>query len=71
MFFASSMSRYRAKKKSIGVLKTSDHIQIKIKTQNSSQEPPAFSKEPNTDFKDIDVLSTFKIKSESQNLDHG
>merc|ERR1711954_297898 len=38
---------------------------------NPSQEPPASSKAPNEDLKDIDVLCTFKIKIESQNLDHG
>ena len=55
----------------IGVLKTSGHIQIKIKMPNPSQEPPASSKAPNQDLKDIDVLCTTKIKIESQNLDHG
>ena len=34
------------------------------------QEPPAFSKAPNHDLNDDDVLCTFKIKIESQNLDH-
>ena len=55
----------------MGVSKTSDHIQIKIKMPNPSQEPPASSKAPNEDLKDMDVLCTFKIKIESQNLDHG
>ena len=36
-----------------------------------SQEPPAPMEAPNKDLKDIDVLCTFKIKIESQNLDHG
>ena len=53
------------------VPKTSDHIQIKIKMQNPSQEPPASSKAPKQDFKDMDVLCTFKIKIESQNLKYG
>ena len=53
------------------VLKTSDHIPIKIKMLNHSQESPAFSKAPNEDLKDMDVLCNFKIKKESQNLDHG
>ena len=44
--------------------KTSVHIQIKIKTTNPSQEPPEFSKAPNEDLKDMDVLCTFKIKIE-------
>ena len=51
--------------------KTSDHIQIEIKMLNPSQEPPASSKTPNQDLKDMDVLCTFKIKIESQNSDHG
>merc|ERR1711954_628762 len=53
------------------ISKTNDHIQINIKMPNPSQEPPASSKAPNEDFKDMDVMGTFKIKIESQNLDHG
>ena len=49
----------------IGVSKTSDHIQIKIKTQKPSQEHPGFSRAPNEDLIDLDVLCTFKIKIES------
>ena len=48
---------------------TSDHNIIKIKMANPSQEPPASSKAPNEDFKDMDVLCTFKIKIESPNSD--
>ena len=55
----------------MGVSKTSDHIQIKIKMPNPSQEPPASSKAPNEDLRDMDVLCTFKIKIESQNSDRG
>ena len=55
----------------MGVRKASDHIQINIKMPNPSQEPPASSKAPNEDLKDMDVLFTFKIKIESQNSDHG
>ena len=54
-----------------GVSKTSDHIQIKIKMPNPSQEPPVSSKAPNEDLKDMDALCTCKIKIESQNLEHG
>ena len=54
----------------MGISKTSNHIQIKFKMPNSSQEPPAYSKAPNEDFKDMDVLGTLKIKIESLNLDH-
>ena len=38
---------------------------------NPSQEPPVTSKAPNDDSNDMDVLCTFKIKIESQNLGHG
>ena len=55
----------------MGVSKTSDHIQIKIKMPNPSQEPPASPKPPIQDLKDMDVLCTFKIKLESQNSEHG
>ena len=37
---------------------------------NLSKEPPASSKAPNQDLKDIDVLWTFKIKIKSKNSDH-
>ena len=46
------------------ISETSDHIKIKIKIQNPSQESPASSKAPNEDLKDMDVLCTFKIKIE-------
>ena len=51
--------------------KTSDHIQINIRVQNSSQEPPASSKAPYQDLKDMDVLCTNKIKIESKILKMG
>ena len=51
--------------------KTHDKIQIKNKMSNPSQEPPASSKAPNEDLKDMDVLCTFKIKIESQNSEYG
>ena len=54
----------------MSVSKTSDHIQIKIKMLNSSQEPPVSFKAPNQDFKDIDVLYTIKIKIEGEMLRH-
>ena len=56
MFFAPSKSRWGAKIQSIGVSKTSDHIKIKIYIPNLIQEPPAYSKCPTKDFKDMDVL---------------
>ena len=49
----------------MGVSKTSDHIQIKIKMLNASLERPAPTKAPNPDLEDMDVLCTFKIKIES------
>ena len=39
--------------------------------QTPSQEPPASSKAPNHDLKDMDVLCSFKIKIKSQHLEHG
>ena len=54
----------------MGVPKTSDHIQIKIKMQNLSQDPPTSSKAPNLDFKDIDALCTFKINIKNLNVEH-
>ena len=50
----------------MGATKTSDHIQIKIHMPNPNQEPPASSKAPSQDLKDMDFLCTFKIKIESQ-----
>ena len=55
----------------MGISKTSDHIQIKVKMLNPSQEPLASSKAQNEKLKDMDVLCTFKFKIEIQNLDHG
>ena len=51
--------------------KTSDNMQINIRVQNPSQEPPASSKAPYQVLKDMDVLCTFKVKLESQNLEYG
>ena len=50
--------------------KTSYHIQINIRMQNPSQEPPASSKAPKQDLKDRDAFCTFKIKIEGQNSEH-
>ena len=55
----------------MGVSKTSDHIQIKFKMPNSGQEPPASSKDPNEDSKDMNILCTLEIKIEGQNSEHG
>jgi len=54
----------------LGVSKTFYHIYININTPNPSQQPPAASKAPDQDVKDMDVLCTYKIKVVSQNLDH-
>ena len=69
MLFATSKSRKKATIQSMGVSKTSDHIPIKIKMPNLSQEPPASSKAPDKDLKDMDVLCTFIIKRERPNLE--
>ena len=54
----------------MGVIKTINHIQIKIQIPNPSQKPPASSKAPNEDLKDMDVLCSFKINIDTQNLYH-
>ena len=54
----------------MSVSKNSDHVQNKIKMPNPSKKPPAPTKAPNEDLKDMDVLSTFEIKIESQNFEH-
>ena len=54
----------------MSLLKTSNKLQIKIKVQNLTHEPPASSKALNEDLKDMDALCTLRIKIESQNLDH-
>ena len=41
-----------------------------IKMQNPSQEPSAPSKTPNKALKDMEVICTFKIKIDSQALEH-
>ena len=71
MFFAPSKSRWRAKIWNVDVSKTGDHIQIKIKMSNPSQEPLTPTKALNQDLKDMDILCTIKIKIESQNPEHG
>ena len=55
----------------MGVSKTSDHIQIKIKMPNTSQEPPASFRAPNDELKDMDVLCTLEIKIKNRKSDHG
>ena len=37
----------------------------------SLSTPPVYSTAPNQDFKDIIILCNFKVKIESQNLEHG
>ena len=49
-------------------IKNPHHIQVKIKTSNPNQEPPAPNKAPDQDLKHMDVLCTFKIEIKIQNL---
>ena len=70
MFLAPSKSGLRDKIWNMSEPNTSDHIQINIRMQNWSQEPPASSKAPNQVLKEMDVLYTFKIRIESQYSDH-
>ena len=60
----------QAKIQNIGVSKTSDHVLLKIKMSNLSQEPPASTKPPNENLKDMDGLCTSKIELKSKNLGH-
>ena len=55
----------------MGVSKISDNLEIMMKMPKPSKEHLASSKAPNQDLKDMDVICTSKIKSASQNLDHG
>ena len=55
----------------MGVSKTNDHIQIKIKMPNTSQEHPAPTNAQNPDLKDMDFLCTLKFKIESWYLEYG
>ena len=71
MFFAPSKSRQRAKIQNMGISKTNDHIQIKIKIPNPSQKLPASSKAPNEDLKNMDDLCTLKSKMERESQKHG
>ena len=65
-FFAPSKSRQRAKILSKSVSKTSDHIKIKIKGKNPSQEIPASFKALNWDYNYIDALCTFISRQEAK-----
>ena len=56
-----SKSRHRFRIWDMGVSKTSDYIQVKIKMQNFSQEPAASSKVPNQHLKHMDALCTIKL----------
>ena len=53
--------------RNMGIPKTSDHIQIKIKIPSPNKDPPASSKAPNQELEDRYVLYIFKIKIASQN----
>ena len=55
----------------MGVSKASDYIKINIKMSNPSQTPPVSSKAQNQDLKNLNVPFIFKVKIESQNLEHG
>ena len=50
----------------MGETNTCDHIQIKIKMPNPSQESPAPTKVQNGDLKDMDVICTLKIKKRAK-----
>ena len=71
MLFAPSKIWLRANILNRGILKTTNDITIKVKMLSSSQEPPASSKAPNDDLKDMDALCTFKSKIERRNSNYG
>ena len=54
----------------MGISKTSDHIQIKIKMPNPTQEPQAHTKAQNPDLKDIDVLCHVKFNIKRHNSEN-
>ena len=59
-------NQFRYPKFGAGVYqKFKNYIQIKIKKQNPNQEPSAFPESQNWDLKEMVVLCTFKINSES------
>ena len=54
----------------MGVSKTSGNIHIKFKNYKKNiQKPPASSKAPNQDLKDMDHLCIFKLNVGSQSQD--
>ena len=59
-------SRHRAIIWNMGLPKTSDHIHIKIKMSNPSQDPLTSSKALNQGLNSMDTLCTFKIKIENK-----
>ena len=50
----------------MGVSKTNDHIQIKIKMTDPSEDPPVSLKSPNQDFKEMDILCTNKSRERAK-----
>ena len=62
MFFAPSKSRWKAEIWIIGISKTSDHIQIKIKMSNPSHDPPMSSKAPNASGISDSYISDLFVK---------
>ena len=60
MFFDPSKSGQREKICNIVVSTTSDHIKIKFKMQNTSQEPPVSPKALTQDFQDMDIIALLK-----------
>ena len=70
MFFAPLNQDKKPKISIMVALKTSDHIQINIRMQNPIQEPPASSKAPYEDLKNMDDLCSSKINIESQSSEH-
>ena len=55
----------------MGVWKTIDNMQIMIKMPDPSEAPTATYKAQKKDSKDIDVLHSFNVKKEGENLEQG
>ena len=71
MFFGTFKIKIKSQDLEYWCTKDQDHIKIYLGIQNPCQVPPASCKAQNQDLKDMDVLCTFKIKTESQDFDHG
>ena len=66
MFFAPSKSKQRAKICIMVISKTSDHIQIKIKMPNPSQEPPESSNPQRRTYRTLMFFAPSKLRQRAK-----